>query len=208
MKELRIHELRMKELKFTGAWGTAICLYNMPVLSVFTKNNAVILYNKLIGITVRSFYNTLMGHVSRIWRRTRRELTQTDLGILEVARKLFLEQGIMRTEMKDIAHRMGCSRSTLYRHFASKDEILMVLATNAIIMFNAAVQIPDSLRFVCGFDALEWQLNSLMETLISHVEDVTFLRDFDCLFTKSYPYVQDLGNRNGWPSLPAPEKPW
>lgn len=116
-----------------------------------------------------------------------RELTNTDLRILQTARELFIRDGIMNTEMKDIANVMNCSRSTLYRHFSNKSEILMVLAEQAFSLFSASVVIPAALRFTSGYDALSWQLNTLISTLVLHVDEVTFLRDFDCLYTKEYP---------------------
>lgn len=116
-----------------------------------------------------------------------KELSKFDLRVLDVSRALFLEHGVMHTEMKDIAHKLGCSRSTLYRHFSSKSSILLVLATQSIQKFDDATRIPEGLRFVCGYDALEWQINSLIQEMILCRDDVTFLRDFDCIFTKDHP---------------------
>lgn len=118
-----------------------------------------------------------------------RNFTALDYEILNVARTLFLKNGIVKTEMKDIAQKLGCSRSTLYRHFASKEEILFELAQEGIQVIADAIKIPTEFRFMCGFDELEWQMNSLVESLISNVEVVTFLRDFDCLYTEGYPDI-------------------
>ena len=112
-----------------------------------------------------------------------RELTETDMHILKTARKMFIDQGIVKTQMKDLAKKLGCSRSTLYRHFPSKGDILFLLARQALELIEKAVQIPDSLKFSCGYDALLWQMNALVETLIFHIDDVIFLRDFDSYFS-------------------------
>lgn len=43
--------------------------------------------------------------------------------ILDAAEKLFLEAGIEKVTMQDIAQRAGITRVTLYRYFANRDEI-------------------------------------------------------------------------------------
>lgn len=123
-----------------------------------------------------------------------RELSEIDERILEESRKQFLEQGIMNTEMKDIAKRLGCSRSTLYRHFANKGDILLLLAQRALAVIDRAVKIPADKTFTCGYEALEWQMKSMVQTLVLHIDEVTFLRDFDCLFTKEYPDTDEKRN--------------
>lgn len=123
-----------------------------------------------------------------------RELNDVDKQILKIARKLFIEHGIVDTEMKDIATKLGTSRSTLYRHFASKNDILMLLAQEAISGIMYAVRIPDGARFKNGFEMLAWQIRQLTEILITHVEDVIFLRDFDFLFSKEYPETSETSS--------------
>lgn len=47
--------------------------------------------------------------------------------ILEVARKLFGENGYRGTDMGEIAKSMGLARNSLYRYYASKDHILVAV---------------------------------------------------------------------------------
>ena len=47
--------------------------------------------------------------------------------ILDVALELFVEQGIDKTSLREIAERMGFSKAALYYHFASKDDMVMAL---------------------------------------------------------------------------------
>lgn len=114
-------------------------------------------------------------------------MAYTESQILEIAREMILERGILATEMKDIAAAMGCSRSTLYRHFPSKSDILLVLAQESLETIFQSFRLPENARFINGYDAFCWQLNALMDALLSHVEEVTFLRDFDCVYTREYP---------------------
>lgn len=120
-----------------------------------------------------------------------RVLDDTDKEILRISRKLFIEYGIINTEMKDIAKKLGRSRSTLYRHFSDKNEILMLLAEGATSMIRNAIKIPDGVRFICGFDEFSWQMDSLVNVLTTNVDQVMFLRDFDCLYTKEYPDIPE-----------------
>ena len=44
--------------------------------------------------------------------------------IQEVARELFLQQGVQRTSLQDIADRLGISKPALYYHFTSREELV------------------------------------------------------------------------------------
>lgn len=118
--------------------------------------------------------------------------TSMENKILNTARELFVKKGILSTEMKDISQSLGCSRSTLYRYYPGKADIIMALATEAIKIFSESVSIPTSLRFSTGYEAIEWQINSLIESMIIHREEVAFIRDFDCVFTAQYPTTSNL----------------
>jgi len=45
--------------------------------------------------------------------------------ILEIARKLFAEEGYQSVSMRRIGQEAGCSPMAVYRHFASKQELLL-----------------------------------------------------------------------------------
>jgi AcrR family transcriptional regulator len=44
--------------------------------------------------------------------------------IQEVARDLFLQQGVQRTSLQDIANKLGITKPALYYHFASRDDLV------------------------------------------------------------------------------------
>ena len=44
--------------------------------------------------------------------------------IQEVARDLFLQQGVQRTSLQDIADKLGITKPALYYHFASREELV------------------------------------------------------------------------------------
>jgi len=45
--------------------------------------------------------------------------------ILEVAERIFFQFGYSNTSMEEIANECGMSKKTIYKHFASKEEVLM-----------------------------------------------------------------------------------
>lgn len=126
------------------------------------------------------------------------KLTDLDESILSTAKKMILEKGILETDMKDIAKEIGCSRSTLYRHFSSKGDILLVLADNALDIIRNAQIIPKEYRFSNGFEAFSWQMNSMLDAVLKNTEELIFLRDFDTLYYRYYVSVsetQDFKNK-------------
>ncbi|WP_283138041.1 TetR/AcrR family transcriptional regulator [Rhizohabitans arisaemae] len=48
----------------------------------------------------------------------------TKARIQEVARELFVSQGVRRTSLREIADRLGITKPALYYHFASRDDLV------------------------------------------------------------------------------------
>lgn len=127
-----------------------------------------------------------------------------DEKILSSAKTLFEIQGLVKTQMKDIAQKSNIGRSTLYRHFDSKESILFVIANRSLIRIMNYSQLPDSIKFVDGYEAVCWQSRSLIKGMLEHEDDIVFLRDFDYLFTNDFPvnsevnkYEQYIQNTEG-----------
>ena len=51
--------------------------------------------------------------------------------IIDIAKDLFLEQGVPTVQMQDVANAAGVGIATLFRYFPKK-EYLVIAATNAI----------------------------------------------------------------------------
>lgn len=115
-----------------------------------------------------------------------RQLNETDQRILDAARELFSQNGVEHTEMKDIAARLGISRSTLYRHFPGRDTILFLLAQQALDMLSTEI-LHSARNTRNGYERFSAQLQALCRALLAHPQEVHFLRDFDYIFTKEYP---------------------
>ena len=50
---------------------------------------------------------------------------KSNLVILEVAERIFFQYGYSNTSMEEIANECGMSKKTIYKHFTSKEEMLI-----------------------------------------------------------------------------------
>ena len=60
--------------------------------------------------------------------------------IEKTAIRLFASRGINQVTIKDIAGEAGCSEGALYRHYASKDEMALILYKNELEKFGALLK--------------------------------------------------------------------
>lgn len=71
--------------------------------------------------------------------------------MLEASRELFLSRGFVRVTADEIAGRVGISKATLYKEFASKEDILRAVARGLMAEISARVDAiikEDGLNFV------------------------------------------------------------
>jgi AcrR family transcriptional regulator len=114
-----------------------------------------------------------------------------DYTILSVSRELFLNIGIQKTEMKDIAREAGIGRSTLYRHFASKEQIAFYIAKDILSQLISQSKKVDHYDQMNGYEKLEYGLKEYIKVLLNSQDKVRFLDEFDQLFTDSYPELEE-----------------
>lgn len=60
--------------------------------------------------------------------------------IVDAARRCYLADGISKTGMREIASAAGIARSTLYRYFPGRDEVLVATIRQEMTVFNDAIQ--------------------------------------------------------------------
>ncbi len=111
--------------------------------------------------------------------------------VIEVAKALFLEKGLSKTEMKEIAVQVGISRSTLYRMYSSKDVLAFAVAQIFLHEIFTERDINISGKDANGYEILVQYIHQLIEELISHVEYLKYLLEFDQVFTGNYPDIPE-----------------
>lgn len=95
-------------------------------------------------------------------------------GILEVAVAAFIEYGYDATSMGVLADRLGLSKSAIYHHFASKDEILERALDQAL---SSLERVADEAEAVGGSaaDRLDHVLRGAVHVLVAELPYVTLL---------------------------------
>lgn len=84
--------------------------------------------------------------------------------ILGAARECYLGRGIDNTSMRDVAACAGMARSTLYRYFAGRDELLVAVIKKDMLAANARIRARLS-----GFPA---PADQLVEGLILALREI------------------------------------
>lgn len=71
--------------------------------------------------------------------RERRHLETKQL-LVETAFDLFVERGFTNVSMEEVAQAAGVSRSTLYRRFPTKEDLVLEVPTRWMVVFDHAVE--------------------------------------------------------------------
>ena len=95
-------------------------------------------------------------------------------GLLAVAVQLFNEQGYDATSVADLARRLGLTKSALYHHFASKEELLAVALEAALGGLEAVLDEPGA-REGAASDRLRFVLTGATDVLVAQLPAVTLL---------------------------------
>lgn len=95
-------------------------------------------------------------------------------GLLAVAVQLFNEQGYDATSVADLARRLGLTKSALYHHFVSKEELLAVALEAALGGLEAVLDQPGA-REGAASDRLRFVLTGATDVLVAQLPAVTLL---------------------------------
>lgn len=93
-------------------------------------------------------------------------------GLLDVAVALFIERGYDATSVADLAERLGLTKSALYHHFSSKEEVLAVALDRALDPLEAVLDAPADGSPVAR---LEGVLRAAVGVLAQRLDVVTLL---------------------------------
>lgn len=98
-----------------------------------------------------------------------------DLGtLLDVAVRVFNERGYEGTSMEDLAQRLGITKSAIYYHVSSKDELLRLSVNRAL---DALFAVTEETASTTGDarDRLEHVLRRSVSVLVAELPFVTLL---------------------------------
>jgi AcrR family transcriptional regulator len=94
--------------------------------------------------------------------------------LLDVAVRVFTERGYDGTSMGDLAQASGLSKSSLYHHFASREELLRAALDRAVEPLFAVVEEPGA-RAGRAIERLEYVVRREVEVLVDQLPAVTLL---------------------------------
>jgi len=94
--------------------------------------------------------------------------------ILEVAVGLFIEQGYDATSVADLAARLGLTKSALYHHFDSKEQLLAEALDHALSALEGVLTEPEA-TVGTPAERLGFVLRAAVEVLIERLPSVTLL---------------------------------
>lgn len=113
----------------------------------------------------------------------------SDETIMETAQTLFLEKGIAATEMKDIAAKAGIGRSSLYRHFETKEAIAFGTARKILTELTKVLEDRER-NTETGAAEVRIILERYTQKMIENPSWIRFLDEFDQFFSDVYPAVK------------------
>jgi len=94
--------------------------------------------------------------------------------VLEVAVALFNEQGYDATSVAALAARLGLSKSALYHHFASKEDLLALALEEALGRLESVLREPGAREGGAG-ERLAFVLRGAVSVLVDRLPYVTLL---------------------------------
>ena len=104
--------------------------------------------------------------------------------IQQVARELFVAQGVQATSLQDIANELGITKPALYYHFASREELVRSIITpmvedlEAFVTATEAAHEHDPRALLSGFFDLHLKHRDI---LLLAVREMTTLADLGLL---------------------------
>lgn len=117
--------------------------------------------------------------------------------LVSVATKLFMENGITKVTVKDIAQAAEVGEATIYRYFAKKQNI--VLASILSLQTEVQEKYFNLVKGNTGFEMLEIFYNSYLNVFKEKIEYFYFIKEFDSYLSndEDFPteeYEKELAN--------------
>lgn len=107
------------------------------------------------------------------------------------ARHLFLRQGIHATEMKELAGRVGISRSTLYKYFPVKAQLAFLVMADVLTEHAQAIAQEIERTTGPGLVKVRGYMHAFAADLLARPAVMRLMVEFDHLYTGDYPDVPE-----------------
>ncbi|HEY0409845.1 MAG TPA: TetR/AcrR family transcriptional regulator [Candidatus Dormibacteraeota bacterium] len=107
-------------------------------------------------------------------RRSRGRVAYTPQSLLAVAVDAFNQRGYDGTSMEDLAHATGITKSSIYHHVRSKEELLRLAVSRALDGLFAMLEQPAA-RTGRAIDRLEHVVRVSVQVLVDELPYVTLL---------------------------------
>lgn len=111
--------------------------------------------------------------------------------IYEESKKQFLLRGIAFTETKQVARTIGIGRTTLYRYFPQKSQLVFMTAIELVQKFFFVNLTTDIKKNVTSFEKLEIYCERLTDVVLSDASIIIFFAEFDSLYSQGYPVLTE-----------------
>ena len=95
--------------------------------------------------------------------------------VLRTAIDLFNRQGYDGTSMSDLAAELGLTKSAIYHHVASKEQLLSEALDEALDGLEAAIAAVEGLGDASAYERLRSVVRQSVEVLVAHQPAVTLL---------------------------------
>lgn len=107
--------------------------------------------------------------------------------IVDVAKKLFIENGIAHTTVMDIVREVEMERKTFYNYFESKDEIADYIYYQTIQKYySTGFKKEDYTGFTNGYEKVEAYFKTLVDAFVDYKEETLYLVHYD-YFSRKQP---------------------
>ena len=127
-------------------------------------------------------------------RKTKEEAEQTRKDIIEAARRVFHECGVVRSTLEKIAKAAGVTRGAIYWHFSNKAELFFAMREDVFVpMLERTDALLYSPEFANPLDAIEASVSEFFRVLddCSVVREVFEIMISRCEYVDEFAAVQE-----------------
>jgi AcrR family transcriptional regulator len=110
--------------------------------------------------------------------------------IIDAAERVFLRQGLSQVKMTEIAAEAGISRPTLYKYFATIDELAFGVQMRSLDMLNDTVRDRMAANQGSAIEKIRLIFDACLSFYDTHPQQVRFSTLFDSYFSKTYNNAQ------------------